>query len=267
MGRKRLDVLLVERGLAETREKAQALISAGEVSVTGKVVDKPGTAVDESSALVVAQPPPYVSRGGFKLEHALAAFNISVAGLVAADVGASTGGFTDCLLQRGAARVYAVDVGYGQLDWRLRNDPRVVVLERTNARYLTALTEPVDMATLDVSFISLALVLPAVAGWLKVGGYAVALVKPQFEAGRGQVPRGGVVRDPAVHKQVLARITTWALANGWRVGGLTPSPILGPAGNREFLALLTRGGATLASAAIDAVVEEGRTMLAAEVAP
>ncbi|MHB1131440.1 MAG: TlyA family RNA methyltransferase [Chloroflexota bacterium] len=264
MGKKRLDILVVERGLAETREKAQALIGAGEVSVGGKVVDKAGTSVPEESDIVVAKGPPFVSRGGLKLAHALTAFGVDVSGLTAADVGASTGGFTDCLLQQGAARVYAIDVGYGQLDWRLRNEPRVVVLERTNARYLTTLAEPVDIATLDVSFISLTLVLPAVAGWLKPGGRAVALVKPQFEAGRGQVPRGGVVRDPAVHRQVLEKVIVWATSNGWSVAGLTTSPLLGPAGNREFLALLVRGGPTLGTEDVVSVVEAGRTMLAAE---
>jgi 23S rRNA (cytidine1920-2'-O)/16S rRNA (cytidine1409-2'-O)-methyltransferase len=264
MAKKRLDSLLVERGLAESREKAQALILAGEVSVAGKVIDKAGTPVPEASEIAIAHGLQYVSRGGLKLAHALGAFRLDPAGVVAADIGASTGGFTDCLLQNGAARVYAVDVGYGLLHWRLRTDPRVVTIERTNARYLTSLPEAIDVATVDVSFISLTLVLPAVARVLKQEGQVVALVKPQFEAGRTQVGRGGVVRDPEVHKQVLRRLLEWAGREGWRVRAATPSPILGPAGNREFLALLTREGATLATEDVDPVVDEGRTVFAVE---
>lgn len=242
VGRKRVDILLVERGLAETRERAQALILAGEVLLGDRAVPKPGVLVDEAAVLQVRQPLPYVSRGGEKLAAALDCFGLQVGGLTGLDVGASTGGFTDCLLQRGARQVYAVDVGYGQLDWRLRQDPRVVVLEKTNIRYLESLPEPVDFAVVDVSFISLILVLPAVRRLLRPGGWVVALIKPQFEAGRQQVSRGGVVRDPAVHREVLERLCGWAAANGWTLGGLCPSPLLGPAGNREFFALLRTEG-------------------------
>ncbi len=262
MAKKRLDILLVERGLAETREKAQALIIAGDVTVNGRSIDKPGTAVAEESEILIAQGLRFVSRGGLKLEGALDALGVAVAGLVVVDVGASTGGFTDCLLQRGARRVYAVDVGYGQLDWRLRTDPRVVVRERTNVRHLTALPEAVDLATVDVSFISLRLVLPAIGNLLKKDGLVVALVKPQFEAGRRQVGKGGVVRDAAVHKQVLRSLVDWARKEGWVVRGATPSPLLGPAGNREFFVLLAKEGPSLPELAVESVVDEGTTVLA-----
>ena len=237
----RLDLLLVQRGLAESRERAQALIRAGQVLVDDQVADKPGRRVPSNAALRLRSRLPYVSRGGLKLEAALNAFGLDVAGWVVADVGASTGGFTDCLLQRGAARVYAIDVGYGQLAWKLRRDPRVVVLERTNIRFLESLPEPVDLATVDVSFIGLELVLPAVMRLLKPQGQIVALVKPQFEAGRRQVGKGGVVRDPAVHRQVLTRLIEWAVEHGLRVLGLIPSPITGPRGNVEFLLHLALG--------------------------
>ena len=243
MSKRRLDVLLVERGLAETRTRAQAMIMAGEVRVGGHVIDKPGTPVAADAEVTVAAGLPYVSRGGLKLAAALDAFGVDPCGLVVADVGASTGGFTDCLLQRGAARVYAIDVGYGQLAWSLRQDPRVVAMERTNVRYLRALPEPIDLATVDVSFISLALVLPAIAGWLKPDGQIIALVKPQFEVGRGEVGRGGVVRRPEQHEQVLARVAGWAQTLGLHLEGVEPSPVPGPAGNREFLAWLIRGPA------------------------
>lgn len=239
--RKRIDLLLVEKGLAATREQARALIMAGSVTAGGEVIDKPGTKVDEGSPLAVAAPPRYVSRGGLKLEKALEAFGVDVSGRVVVDVGASTGGFTDCLLQRGAARVYAVDVGYGQLDWRLRTDPRVVVMERTNARYLTWLPEPPDLAVMDVSFISARLILPAVARLLREGGMIVLLVKPQFEAGREQVGKGGVVRDPEVHRSVLRAMVEWADREGMGVRRVTISPIRGPAGNVEYLALIVPG--------------------------
>lgn len=264
MVKKRLDILLVERGLVDSREKAQALILAGDVTVAGKTVDKPGTSVPADSEIVLSQRLRYVSRGGLKLEHALDAFAVSPANEVALDVGASTGGFTDCLLQRGARRVYAVDVGYGQLDWRLRTDPRVVPIERTNIRFLAELPEQADLATVDASFISLRLVLPAVGRLLQPHGRVIALVKPQFEAGRGQVGKGGVVRDPAVHRQVLRDFVAWATADGWVVRGITPSPILGPAGNREFFVLLARRGAGLAADAVDSVVDSGRTVLSGE---
>ncbi len=232
----RLDLLLVERGLAGSRTEAQRLIMAGQVTVGDQVVDKPGTQVPISEQVAVADRLPYVSRGGFKLAAALDAFDLDVSGWIVADVGASTGGFTDCLLQRGATRVYAIDVGYGQLAWKLRRDSRVVIMDRTNARYLENLPEPVDLTTIDVSFISLRLILPPAAGWLRPGGRIVALIKPQFEAGRQQVGKGGVIRDPAIHHAVLEEITAWAGSKGLRLMGLIRSPIVGPAGNIEFLA-------------------------------
>ena len=241
MERKRLDQLMVQRGLAETRARAQALIMAGLVRVDGQVTDKPGTRVPADAQVTVEQGLPYVSRGGVKLAAGLDAFGLDPRGQVVADVGASTGGFTDCLLQRGASRVYAIDVGYGQLAWSLRTDPRVVVMERTNVRYLQSLPEPVDLVTIDVSFISLALVLPVVAHWLKPAGQVVAQVKPQFEVGRGEVGRGGVVRKPEQHQAVLAQVADLAESLGLRLEGVEPSPIAGPAGNREFLVRLVRG--------------------------
>ncbi|MEA3340772.1 MAG: TlyA family RNA methyltransferase, partial [Chloroflexota bacterium] len=202
MAKERLDVLLVKRGLAKSRSWAQRLIRAGEVRVAGQISDKPGTRVATNAEIAVQARPRFVGRGGEKLEAALARFGLDVAGMAAADVGASTGGFTDCLLQRGARRVYAIDVGYGQLAWRLRNDSRVVVMERTNARYLEDLPEPVDLVTADVAFISLRIILPVAARWLRPDGQVVALIKPQFEAGRREVRKGGVVRDPDVHRRV-----------------------------------------------------------------
>jgi 23S rRNA (cytidine1920-2'-O)/16S rRNA (cytidine1409-2'-O)-methyltransferase len=234
--KERLDTLLVERGLANSRQQAQRLIMAGQVVVGDQVVDKPGTRVLTSAPLKVQGRLPYVSRGGYKLAAALDAFHMDVRGWIVVDVGASTGGFTDCLLQRGAGRVYAIDVGYGQLAWKLRKDPRVVVMDRTNARYLESLPEPVDLATVDVSFISLTLILPTVTGWLRPGGQIVALIKPQFEAGRSQVGKGGVVRDPAVHWEVLKETIAWAESRQLGLQGLIRSPITGPAGNVEFLA-------------------------------
>jgi 23S rRNA (cytidine1920-2'-O)/16S rRNA (cytidine1409-2'-O)-methyltransferase len=237
--RVRLDVLLVERGLAESREKAQAQVLAGAVSADGRPAEKSGQLVAHDADLAVELTDGFVSRGGLKLDHALERFGIDVAGCVCLDVGASAGGFTDCLLRRGARRVYAVDVGRGQLDWRLRNDPRVVVRERTNIRHLTELPEPIDVAVVDVSFISLRLVLPPIARLVRPNGPIVALVKPQFEAGRGQVGRGGVVRDPAIHHRVLMDQWAWSRAHGFAPRGLTASPIRGPAGNVEFLFWLT----------------------------
>jgi len=239
--KERLDKLLVRRGLAESREKAQALILAGEVYVDGKRVDKAGTRVPlEAQIEIRAKVLPYVSRGGIKLEHALKEFGLEVRELVCADLGASTGGFTDCLLQHGARKVYAIDVGRGQLHFRLRQDPRVVVMEGVNARYLRPqdLPEPVDLVTIDVSFISLTKILPAAQGLLKPGGFILALIKPQFEVGRGRVGRGGVVRDPALHQEVIEKIKTFAEERGLEVLGVTESPILGPAGNREFFVLM-----------------------------
>ncbi len=238
MTKRRIDVLLVERGLTESRAQAHALIMAGEVVVGGNAVTRPGTLVTEDVEVAVAQRALYVSRGGIKLAHALERFRVDVAGKVAADIGASTGGFTDCLLQQGARKVYAIDVGYGQLDYRLRKDARVVVMERVNARYPIPLPERVDLATVDVSFISAQKVLPSVSAVLKPGGYIVLLLKPQFEAERREVGKGGVVKDPQLHARILGRFIAWLVQNGYRLKGLTASPIPGPAGNREFFILL-----------------------------
>jgi 23S rRNA (cytidine1920-2'-O)/16S rRNA (cytidine1409-2'-O)-methyltransferase len=234
-GMVRLDHLLVQRDLADSGGQAQALVLAGEVLVNGQVAAKPGARVRHDARLEVRERLPYVSRGGLKLAAGLDAFGVTVVGLVCADVGASTGGFTDCLLQRGAARVYAIDVGYGQLAWSLRRDPRVVVMERTNARYVEALPERVDLVVLDASFISLGKLLLVITRWLAEGAQVVALVKPQFEAGREQVGRGGVVREPDVHRQVLRQVARNAAACGLTVWGVVRSPISGPAGNIEFL--------------------------------
>jgi len=255
--KERLDRLLVARGLAESRARAQRLIMAGRVRVGGTVMDKPGTRVAVDAPIALAARPRFVSRGGEKLDAALTRFGLDVQGWVAADVGASTGGFTDCLLQRGVARVYAIDVGYGQLDWRLRNDARVVVLERTNARYLERLPEPVNLVTIDVSFISLRLILPAAVQWLVPEGQVVALVKPQFEAGRREVKKGGVVRDPGVHRAVLKRVIEAAAGSGLGLQGLMPSPLRGPAGNVEFLAWLVLGSkGSNTDAAVEACLRE-----------
>ncbi|MCZ8309788.1 MAG: TlyA family RNA methyltransferase [Magnetospirillum sp.] len=238
MSKKRLDQILVDRGLAESRAKAQALVLAGLVFSGEKRLDKPGTPTAEDLAIEVrGQPHPWVSRGGVKLAHALAHFALDPKGTVAIDVGASTGGFTDVLLTNGALRVYAVDVGQGQLAWKLRTDPRVVVLEKTNARRLSAaeIPEQVDMVVCDASFIGLETVLPAALALLKIGGSVVALIKPQFEVGPARVGKGGVVRDAALHDEVCARIAAWLPTLGFAVLGIEPSPILGPEGNREFL--------------------------------
>ncbi len=256
--RKRLDVLLVDLGLSESREKAQAAIMAGSVTVDGKKVDKASALIASGAEVSAEAPSQYASRGGYKLAHALDTFPISVRNLVALDAGASTGGFTHVLLQRGATRVYAVDVGYGQLVWSLRNDPRVHVLERTNVRYLHELPEPVDIVTADLSFISLTLVLQPLVRLAAERAHFVVLIKPQFEAGKAEVGRGGVVRDPAVHRRVLQKVTGYAAALGLTVCGLTASPILGPAGNVEFLGWLRRGdgdGVDL-EPAITAAIEE-----------
>ncbi len=245
MAKRRADQLLVEQGLAETRAKAQALILAGVVSAEGRRVDKPGTAFAEDTPLAVAGPDhPWVSRGGVKLAAALDRFAIDAAGVVALDIGASTGGFTDVLLTRGAARVHAVDVGHGQLAWKLRQDPRVVVHEGVNARYLTAaqIPEPIDLITCDASFIGLATLLPAPLLLAAERATLVALIKPQFEAGPREVGKGGVVRDPAVHQRVCEQIALWVGGQpGWRVAGITESPLKGPAGNVEFLLCARRG--------------------------
>jgi 23S rRNA (cytidine1920-2'-O)/16S rRNA (cytidine1409-2'-O)-methyltransferase len=237
--RVRLDQRVVECGLAPTRTQAQALILAGKLFLAGTRVDKPGSLVAADAALELrGEPHPWVSRGGVKLAHALDHFALDPHGATALDVGASTGGFTDVLLQRGAARVYAVDVGRGQLDWKLRGDPRVVVLERTNARHLTRaqLPEPIDLVVCDASFIGLETVLPTALALAAPRARLVALIKPQFEVGKGRVGKGGVVRDPELHAEVCARIERWLTDTmGWRVLGLTESPIRGSDGNREFL--------------------------------
>lgn len=229
---------MVERGLVESRAKAQALIMAGEVMVGGKEIIKPGTLVSEEVVIDILKPPPFVSRGGIKLEHALDQFQLDVSAKVVADIGASTGGFTDCLLQRGASRVYAVDVGYGQLDYRLRQDSRVVVMERVNARYPVPLPEKVDLATIDLSFISVKKVIPSVAKLLKENGLLLVLIKPQFEAKRGEVGKGGVIKEPLLHATILGRFIAWIVEHGFRLKGLVASPILGSSGNREFFVLL-----------------------------
>ena len=250
MTKVRLDVLLVERGLAESRAKAQAMIMAGQVRVADQVALKPAIAVSTDAVLTVDSGPRFVSRGGEKLDAALEAFSIDVTGSVCADVGSSTGGFTDCLLQRGAAKVYAIDVGKGILHWKLRNDPRVIVMEETNARYVESLPEPVSLVTVDASFISLKILLPAVKKWLfplsvseeergKEERAIIALIKPQFEAGKKDVARGdGVIRDTEIHKQVLVDVLGFAQYEGFQIRGLIKSPLLGPKGNAEFLAWL-----------------------------
>lgn len=259
MSKIRLDLLLVERGLAESRAKAQALIMAGQVRVDDQVTLKPATGVQPDSVLTVDSGPRFVSRGGEKLDAALETFGFDVTGLVCADVGASTGGFTDCLLQRGAEKVYAIDVGKGILHWKLRNDPRVIVMEATNARYVESLPEQVHFVTVDASFISLKILLPVVKRWIAStplapaghsphllrkwgeteGGGVVTLIKPQFEAGRKDVSRGdGVIRNPEIHRQVLLDVLTFAQSEGFGLRGLVRSPILGPKGNVEFLAWL-----------------------------
>ncbi len=239
--RERLDVLLVTRGLVKSRELARRLIMAGEVTVEGALVDKPGTRVADEAVIILKEMPRFVSRGGEKLAGALQAFAVEVAGLVCADVGASTGGFTDCLLQNGATRVYAIDVGYGQLDYRLQQDARVVVMDRTNARHVERLPEPVALVSIDASFISLGLLLPVVRGWLSPQATVIPLIKPQFEAGKSAVGKGGVVRDAAVHRRVLLDVLAAAQALGYTVRGLVQSPLKGPSGNIEFLAWLTVG--------------------------
>jgi 23S rRNA (cytidine1920-2'-O)/16S rRNA (cytidine1409-2'-O)-methyltransferase len=237
MNKQRIDLLLVERGLAESRNRAQRLVMAGEVRVDGEMIHKSSTQVPEDAKIEVMQRPKYVSRGGKKLAAAIEAFRVDAAEKICADVGASTGGFTDCLLQNGAKRVYAIDVGYGILHWKLRNDPRVVVMERTNARYLDELPEPVSIVTVDASFISLALLLPAIKGWFDgEKGQVIALIKPQFEAGRKAAAKhAGVIKDEAVHRNVINEILSNALALGFTPVGLIPSPIKGPKGNVEFL--------------------------------
>lgn len=234
----------MERDLAETRQRAQALILAGEVRVNGNRVDKAGTLIAGDAEIEVRAPLKYVGRGGLKLEGALDAFHIDPHAKVCADVGASTGGFSDCLLQRGAARVYAIDVGYGQIAWKLRTDERVIVMDRVNIRFLDRLPEAIDLAVVDVSFISLTLVLPVVEKLLAPRGEMVALIKPQFEAGRDQVGKGGIVRDVRVHRAVIEKIVKYAIDRGLRLGGLCRSPIEGTDGNVEFFVQLSAGRST-----------------------
>jgi len=236
---------MVRRGMAPSRERAQAMIMAGAVRVKGQPATKPGQLVEEDVPIeVVHEPIPYVSRGGLKLEAALKAFSVEVRDKVCMDVGASTGGFTDCLLQHGAKRVYAVDVGWGQLHWKLRNDPRVVVLERRNIRYLPReeIPEEVDLVTIDCSFISLKLVIPPVLKFLKEKAEILALIKPQFEVGKGEVGKGGVVRDPEKHERVIREIWDFSTSLGLKPQGVVESPLLGPKGNREFFLYLLKDG-------------------------
>ena len=240
--KKRLDVLLVEQGYADSRTKAQAVIMSGQVYVDGQKADKPGMSFDETLPLEVRGATcPYVSRGGLKLEKALRDFGVDPTGFVCSDSGASTGGFTDCLLQQGASKVFAIDVGYGQLDWKIRSDPRVVVMERTNVRYVTPeqLGEPLDLSVIDVSFISLKIVLPVIKTFLKPTGQVLCLIKPQFEAGKDKVGKKGVVRDPQTHKEVLDGFVALANELDFKILGLTFSPVKGPEGNIEFLGHLT----------------------------
>ena len=242
--KKRLDIILVEQGLTRSRELARRLIMAGAVRVEGHLVSQPSTRIAPDARVQIATQPLYVGRGGVKLAAALVHFRVDVTGLVSADIGASTGGFTDCLLQHGARKVYAIDVGYGQLAWSLRQDARVVAMERVNARYLAAtdIPECVDVVTIDVSFISLLLIFPGALQILKPTGHILALVKPQFEAGRQQVGRGGIVRDRTVHRDVLQRLTSWACGHGLGVRNAMPSPLQGAAGNVEFFLQLVRAG-------------------------
>jgi 23S rRNA (cytidine1920-2'-O)/16S rRNA (cytidine1409-2'-O)-methyltransferase len=238
---KRFDLLLVEKGFFASRQRARAMIMAGKVLVNNIRIDKPGVTVSESDAIeILGKDIAFVSRGGLKLASALENFKLSVNNLVCLDVGASTGGFTDCLLQNGAARVYAVDVGYGQLAWKLRNDPRVVVFERTNIRHMApeTLPEAVDIVTVDVSFISLKIVIPAIMGFMQNDARIIALIKPQFEVGKGQVGKGGVVRDRRLHTKVIEDLTAFFENSGFASESVIPSPILGPKGNREFFIFL-----------------------------
>ena len=265
----RLDVLLVERGLAESRSKAQAIIMAGQVRVADQVALKPATTVDSNATLTVDTGPRFVSRGGEKLDGALEAFGIDMTGLVCVDVGASTGGFTDCMLQRGAEKVYAVDVGKGILHWKLRNYKRVVVMEKTNARYVESFPEQIDFVTVDASFISLKILLPVIKKWTpsppsplpkgegRRGEGIVALIKPQFEAGRKDVSRGdGVIRDPDIHKQVLVDVLGFAQEEGFSIRGLIKSPLLGPKGNAEFLVWLEQAQVEGGSEDINQMIEQ-----------
>ncbi len=257
--KERLDILVMERQLAATLAKATGMILAGEVLVDGERVDKVGTAVSRTAKITIKTSQPYVGRGGLKLAGALTAFDLDVTGCICADVGACTGGFTDVMLQNGAARVYAIDVGYGLLDWRLRQDERVTVMERTNARYVETLGEPITFASVDVSFISLKSILPTVKKWLDSTQQSdiVALIKPQFEAARKQVSKGGIVKETAVHKQVLTNLLDWATEQGLAPIGLIRSPVKGTDGNVEFLVWLRLGGKrSVRETAVDQVCTE-----------
>ena len=262
--KQRLDIYLFEQQLAKSREHARALIMAGEVYVNGQKETKAGTFVAEGAKITVREEIlPFVSRGGLKLQKALQTFPIDLKDAVAADIGASTGGFTDCMLQAGARKVYAIDVGYGQLDWKLRNDARVVCMERTNARYLTheEIPEELDFASVDVSFISLKLIFPALYGLLREGGEIACLIKPQFEAGREKVGKKGVVRDPTVHLEVLEHFLIHAKENHFTVLGITYSPIRGPEGNIEYLGFLRKSEEPDAAVDLLAIVEASHTAL------
>ena len=262
--KKRLDVLLTERGFAENRTKAQAIIMSGLVYVAGQKADKAGVSYEETVEIEVRSGGcPYVSRGGLKLEKALRDFGIKPVDYVCSDSGASTGGFTDCLLQQGAKKVFAIDVGYGQLDWKIRSDPRVVVMERTNVRYVTPeqLGEPLDLSVVDVSFISLKIVLPVIKTFLKANGQVVCLIKPQFEAGKEKVGKKGVVREPETHKEVLDGFVELACSLGFTILGLTFSPVKGPEGNIEFLGHLTLEEKTGIEPDTKSIVEQAHSAL------
>ncbi|MBF0119634.1 MAG: TlyA family RNA methyltransferase [Desulfobacterales bacterium] len=241
--KKRLDIHICEIGLAPTRQRARALIMAGQVLVNDIVVDKPGTFIsNDSNISIKGQDIPYVSRGGLKLHEGIRNFEIKIEGLICLDVGASTGGFTDCLLQHGASRVYAVDVGYGQIAWKLRQNPKVIVIERTNIRYMPRETiiEPIDLVTIDVSFISLKIVVPAVLKFMKEESSICALIKPQFEVGKGKVGKGGVVKDANLHEEVISELSSFFIENKLLCKGVIPSPVLGPKGNKEFIIYLLK---------------------------
>jgi 23S rRNA (cytidine1920-2'-O)/16S rRNA (cytidine1409-2'-O)-methyltransferase len=261
MKKVRIDVLLVERGLAESRSLAQRLVMAGQVRVNGQVVPKPSVTFPPDTSIEIDRGARYVSRGGEKLDSALRDFGIEIAGKVCADVGASTGGFTDCLLQHGAQKVYAIDVGRGILHWKLRQRPDIVIMEGTNARYLERLPEPVDLVTIDASFISLKILLPVVHDWFgESGGETIVLIKPQFEAGKSETARGkGVIRDPEIHKQVIYDVIGAAEMGGYQIINLMQSPLLGPKGNVEFLALLTYPGQSKTD--LQSIIEPIFTML------
>lgn len=246
MPKQRLDLVLVEKGMVESRSLAQRLVMAGQVRVAGEVMLKPSTTVDPQVEITIEKGPKFVSRGGEKLEAALEAFDLDVKDVICADVGSSTGGFCDCLLQRGAKRIYAIDVGKGILHWKLRQRQEIIVMEQTNARFVEKLPEPIQFISIDASFISLKILLPVVKGWIVENGDVIALIKPQFEAGRKEVSRGdGVIRDPEVHRRVLIEILDFAQSVGFSIQGLIQSPLQGPKGNVEFLVWLLNGGESL----------------------